>query len=186
MTLLALDAIKFHRFGLAGREPLLLMLASSLLTFAATRFYTRVARVRRWERQRRRRPPASHGCGQHADAGLRDARDRIPAAGIGVDLLAVGFGTGAAFVLDEFAFGSSPRRVLDARGPTLDRGQHHLDAARPAPADRDLAVRNPRPDRGSADDRLRRVAVSIVLSILTCLKGKLTAGLLSIFLPPIG
>jgi hypothetical protein len=26
MTVLAFDAIKFHRFGLAGREPLLLML----------------------------------------------------------------------------------------------------------------------------------------------------------------
>lgn len=48
MTVLALDAIKFHRFGLTGREPLLLMLSASLLTFAATRLYTRVARARRW------------------------------------------------------------------------------------------------------------------------------------------
>jgi hypothetical protein len=30
------------------------------------------------------------------------------------------------------------------------------------------------------------VAVSIVLSVVTCLKGKLTLGLLSIFLPPVG
>ena len=48
MTLLALDAIKFHRFGLTGREPLLLMLTASLLTFVLTRLYTRVARVRGW------------------------------------------------------------------------------------------------------------------------------------------
>jgi len=30
------------------------------------------------------------------------------------------------------------------------------------------------------------VAISIVLSVITCLKGKLTLGLLSIFLPPVG
>ena len=30
------------------------------------------------------------------------------------------------------------------------------------------------------------VAVNIVLSVITCLKGKLTLGLLSIFLPPVG
>ena len=39
---LALDAIKLHRFGLAGREPLLFLLAASVLTFGATRLYTRV------------------------------------------------------------------------------------------------------------------------------------------------
>src|SRR5665213_3592537 len=48
MALLALDAIKFHRFGLSGREPLLLMLAASLLTFVLTRSFTRVARIRSW------------------------------------------------------------------------------------------------------------------------------------------
>ena len=48
MNLLALDAIRFHRFGLVGREPLLLMLGASLLTFVLTRMYTRVARVRGW------------------------------------------------------------------------------------------------------------------------------------------
>jgi hypothetical protein len=30
------------------------------------------------------------------------------------------------------------------------------------------------------------VAIAIVLSVITCLKGKLTLGLLSIFLPPVG
>jgi hypothetical protein len=30
------------------------------------------------------------------------------------------------------------------------------------------------------------VAISIVLSIVTCLKGKLTVGLLSVFIPPVG
>jgi hypothetical protein len=45
---LALDAIRFHRFGLAGREPLPLMLAASLTTFAVTRRYTRAARARGW------------------------------------------------------------------------------------------------------------------------------------------
>ena len=43
-----MDPIEIHRFGLAGKEPLLLLLAASLLTFAGTRIYTRLARLRGW------------------------------------------------------------------------------------------------------------------------------------------
>src|ERR1700690_3508184 len=98
MTVLALDAIRLHRFGLAGREPLLLMLAASLSTFAATRLYTRAARVRHW------------GSGQVGDVHLHHMvvgtvltlicgmlEIAFQPRDIGVDILAVGFGTGAAF-----------------------------------------------------------------------------------------
>src|SRR4029079_15700549 len=40
--------VTIHQFGLAGREPLLFMLAASLLTLAGTRTYTRLARTRGW------------------------------------------------------------------------------------------------------------------------------------------
>ena len=40
--------IQIHHYGLAGREPLLLMLGASLLTLIGTRTYTRLARARGW------------------------------------------------------------------------------------------------------------------------------------------
>src|SRR5512140_1349274 len=104
MGLLALDAIRFHRYGLAGREPLLLMLGSSLLTFAVTRLYTRLARARSWRSGRVGDVHVHHmvlgnvlmlTCGMFQIA--------FQPHDIGLDLLAVGFGVGAAFVLDEFA-----------------------------------------------------------------------------------
>src|ERR1041385_345260 len=98
MSLLAVDAIKIHRFGLNGREPLLLMLAASLLTFAGTRLYTRLARVRSWGSGRVGGVHLHHRvvgnvlvliCGMLQLA--------FQPGDIGVDILSVGFGTGAAF-----------------------------------------------------------------------------------------
>src|SRR5207302_832104 len=37
-----------HAMGLAGREPLILLIAAFLLTFALTRLYTRLARIYGW------------------------------------------------------------------------------------------------------------------------------------------
>ncbi len=188
MTLLALDAIKFHRFGLAGREPLILMLTSSLLTFTATRFYTRVARVRRWESGRVGGVHLHHMvvgnvlvlvCGMLEIA--FQPRD------IGVDLLAVGFGAGAAFVLDEFALSVHLRDVY-----WTPEGRHSIEVSIIWTLLGLLLLTGTSPfgihDRTEVPRMIGfvAVAVSIVLSILTCLKGKLTAGLLSIFLPPIG
>ena len=129
MTVLALDAIKLHRFGLTGREPLLLMLAASLLTFAVTRLYTRLARVYRW------------GSGSVGDVHLHHMvvgsvltlvcgmlEIAFQPRDFGVDLLAVGFGVGAAFVLDEFALWSTcatstgrPRAATRSRSASSGR-----------------------------------------------------------------
>ena len=102
--LLALDAIRFHRFGLAGREPLLLMLAASLLTFALTRLYTRLARRRNWGSGRVGEVHVHHivlGNVLMLTSGMFviafQPRD------IGLDVFAIAFGMGAAFVLDEWA-----------------------------------------------------------------------------------
>jgi hypothetical protein len=188
MTLLALDAIKFHRFGLAGREPLILMLTSWLLTFTVTRFYTRVAWVRRWESGRVGGVHLHHMvvgnvlvlvCGMLEIA--FQPRD------IGVDLLAVGFGAGAAFVLDEFALSVHLRDVY-----WTPEGRHSIEVSIIWTLLGLLLLTGTSPFGIHDQTEVPRmigfvaVAVSIVLSILTCLKGKLTAGLLSIFLPPIG
>src|SRR5919198_544439 len=93
-----------HAMGLQGREPLLLLLAAFLITFALTRLYTRLARVHGWG-------SASTG-GIHLHhmvvgivfvlfSGLVEIAVRPD--GLGRELVAILFGVGAAFTLDEFA-----------------------------------------------------------------------------------
>jgi hypothetical protein len=188
MTVLALDAIKFHRFGLAGREPLLLMLAASLFTFAATRLYTRVARVRRW------------GSGRVGDVHLHHMvvgsvltlvcgmlEIAFQPRDFGVDLLAVGFGIGAAFVLDEFALSVHLRDVY-----WTPEGRHSIEVSIIWTLLGLMLLTGISPFGIRDQTEVPRiigfvvVVVAIGLSIVTCLKGKLTLGLLSIFLPPVG
>jgi lysyl-tRNA synthetase class 2 len=88
-----------------GREPALVMMIAFLITYALTRGYTRIARVRGWG-------SASVG-GVHmhhlvvglvlafAAGALQFAY--LPPEGFAQLLLAAAFGTGAALVLDEFA-----------------------------------------------------------------------------------
>src|SRR5712691_6274617 len=93
-----------REMGLHGREPLLLLLLAFLITFALTRLYTRLARVYGWG-------SASAG-GIHLHhmvvgivfilfSGLVEIAARP--GGLGHELLAILFGVGAAFTLDEFA-----------------------------------------------------------------------------------
>jgi len=188
LTLLALDALKFHRFGLAGREPLLLMLMASLLTFAVTRLYTRLARARRW------------GSGRLGDVHLHHMvagsvltlicgmlQIAFQPRDIGVDILAVGFGVGAAFVLDEFALSVHLRDVY-----WTPEGRHSIEVTIIWTLLGLMFLTGLAPFGIHDQTEVPRiigftvVIVAIALSIVTCLKGKLTLGLLSIFLPPIG
>ena len=188
MTVLALDAIKFHRFGLTGREPLVLMLAASLLTFAVTRLYTRLARVYRW------------GSGSVGDVHLHHMvvgsvltlvcgmlEIAFQPRDFGVDLLAIGFGIGAAFVLDEFALSVHLRDVY-----WTPEGRHSIEVSIIWTLLGLLLLTGISPFGIHDHTEIPRiigfagVTVAIVLSIITCLKGKLTLGLLSIFLPPVG
>ena len=188
MTVLALDAIRFHRYGLAGREPLLLMLAASILTFAVTRLYTRVARVRNW------------GSGSVGDVHLHHMvvgsvltlvcgmlEIAFQPRDFGLDLLAIGFGIGAAFVLDEFALSVHLRDVY-----WTPEGRHSIEVSIVWTLLGLLLLTGISPFGIHDRTEIPRiigfgvVTVAIVLSIVTCLKGKLTLGLLSIFLPPVG
>jgi len=188
MTVLALDAVRFHRFGLNGREPLLLMLAASLLTFAATRLYTRVARLRGWGSGRVGGVHLHHMvlgsvltlvCGMLMIA--FEPRD------IGVDVLAVGFGVGAAFVLDEFALSVHLRDVY-----WTPEGRHSIEASIIFMLLGLLLLTGISPFGIHDQTETPRIigfgaiVVAIGLSVVTCLKGKLTLGLISIFVPPVG
>jgi hypothetical protein len=188
MTVLALDAIRFHHFGLAGREPLLLMLGASLATFAVTRLYTRGARARGWR---------SGSVGDvhihHMVAGnvLTLTCGMLEIAfqprDIGVDLLSVGFGIGAAFVLDEFALSVHLRDVY-----WTVEGRHSIEVSIMWALLGLMLLAGVSPFGIHDQTEVPRiigfavVIANILLSIVTCLKGKLTLGLLSIFLPPVG
>ena len=188
MTLLGLDAIKIHRYGLAGREPLLLMLGASLLTFVATRVFTRIARVRSWRGSRVGDVHVHHmvlGSVLTLICGMLEIA--FQPHDIGLDLLAVGFGVGAAFVLDEFALSVHLRDVY-----WTPEGRHSIEVSIMWTLLGLLLLAGVSPFGIHDQTEIPRiigfatVIVSICLSIVTCLKGKLTLGLLSIFLPPVG
>ncbi len=188
MHLLALDAIQFHRLDLNGREPLLLLLSASLLTFAATRSYTRIARIRQWGSGRVGDVHVHHlviGNVLTLVCGLLEIA--FQPRDIGVDILAIGFGIGAAFVLDEWALTVHLRDVY-----WTPEGRHSIEVSIVWALLGALLLTGLAPfgiHDGTEAPRavgFAVVAVNIVLSFFTCLKGKLTLGLLSIFLPPVG
>jgi predicted MFS family arabinose efflux permease len=180
--------IQIHHLGLAGRESLLIMLTASLLTLVGTRTYTRLARVRGWRSGRVGDVHVHHlvvGIVLALIAGMLDIALRP--GGFGREVLAFVFGAGAAFILDEFAlsvhlrdvyWSSEGRRSIEVSLMWVLLGALLLVGISPFGIHDSSEV--PRAVGFAI------VAVSIVLSVVTCLKGKLTLGLLSIFLPPVG
>jgi hypothetical protein len=188
MTIVALDAIRIHRFGLGGREPLLLMLAASIVTFGLTRLYTRIARVRQWRSGRVGEVHVHHmvaGSVLTLVCGMLEIA--FQPRDVGVDLFAVGFGIGAAFVLDEFALSLHLRDVY-----WTPEGRHSIEASIIWALLGVMLLAGLAPFGIHDQTETPRiigfviVVAAIGLSIVTCLKGKLTLGLVSIFLPPIG
>jgi amino acid transporter len=186
--LLAIDAIRIHRFGLAGREPLLLLLTASLLTFAVTRSYTRLARVHSWRSGRVGDVHLHHlvlGNTLTLVCGMLELA--FQPRDIGLDILSIGFGTGAAFVLDEWALTVHLRDVY-----WTPEGRHSIEVSIMWALLGGLLLTGVSPFGIHDGTEVPRaigfavVAVNIVLSVITCLKGKLTLGLLSVFLPPVG
>jgi predicted MFS family arabinose efflux permease len=104
----------------------------------------------------------------------------------GRELLAVIFGAGAAFILDEFALSVHMRDVY-----WTPEGRSSIEVSLMWVLLGALLLVGISPFGIHDKSEVPRivgfavVAVSIVLSVVTCLKGKLTLGLLSIFLPPV-
>jgi hypothetical protein len=180
--------ITIHHYGLAGREPLLLMLAASLLTLVTTRTYTRLARVRGWASGRVGNVHVHHlvvGIVLALVAGMLEIA--LQPGEFGRELFAVIFGAGAAFILDEFALSVHLRDVY-----WTTAGRHSIEVSIMWVLLGSMLLVGVSPfgiHDGTEGPRIVGfvvVAVNILLSVVTCLKGKLTLGLLSIFLPPVG
>ena len=180
--------IQIHHLGLAGRESLLLMLAASLLTLVGTRTYTRLARARGWRSGRVANVHVHHlvvGIILALVAGMLDIALRP--GGFGREVLAFVFGVGAAFILDEFALSVHLKDVY-----WTTEGRSSIEVSLMWVLLGALLLVGISPfgihdhSEGPRAVGFAVVAISIVLSVVTCLKGKLTLGLLSIFLPPIG
>jgi hypothetical protein len=183
-----MDPVEIHRFGLAGRESLLLMLAASLLTFGVTRLYTRLARTHGWRSGRVGDLHFHHmvvGTVLVLVSGMLDLSLRP--GGLARELLAVAFGVGAAFILDEFALSLHVRDVY-----WTPEGRHSVEVSIMWGLLGLLLLVGISPFGIHDSSEVPRivgfaiVAINIVLAVVTCLKGKLTFGLLSVFLPPVG
>lgn len=172
----------------AGKEPLLLLIFSFLITFALTRLYTRLARSRDW------------GSGSVQGVHLHHmvigilivlASGLVAFAawpnGIGREILGIAFGSGAALTLDEFALSLYLKDVYWS-----PEGRSSVDATVMGVMLAALLLVGVSPfgihDQtvGGRWAAVGLIALNIVLAAVTFLKGKLMLGMLSIFVPLIG
>jgi lysyl-tRNA synthetase class 2 len=167
-----------------GREPALVMLAAFAITYALTRGYTRIARVRGWG--------STHVGGVHMHhlvVGLVLAFGAgaiqfayLPDEGLLQLLLAAAFGTGAALVLDEFALVFHLNDVY-----WEEEGRKSVDAVVLGVAFGALFLLHAAPLGQNADGP--RWLLTVVLLIHLCvvvvcaLKGKLYLATFGVFMP---
>src|SRR5207244_2833367 len=145
---------------------------------------TRVARVRRWGSGRVAEIHVHHmvaGTVLTLVCGMLEIA--FQPLDFGLDLLSVGFGVGAAFVLDEFALSVHLRDVY-----WTAEGRHSIEVSIIWTLLGLMLLAGISPFGIHDQTEIPRmigfivVIIAIVLSIVTCLKGKLTLALLSIFL----
>jgi len=182
------DPVEIHRDRLADKDALLLLLGSSFGTFALVRLYTRLARHVGWK--------GTHIGGVHVHhmvlglvlvlaSGMVNIALSLSDAGR--EAVAVIFGVGGAFILDEFALSFHLRDVY-----WTEEGRRSIDASIMWLLLGLLLLVGISPFGIHDQTVIPRwigvvvVAINIVLSIITCLKGKLTFGLVSVFVPPVG
>jgi lysyl-tRNA synthetase, class II len=182
------DPVEIHRYGLAGRNALLLLLGASLATFVFVRIYTRLQRRYRWRSGELGGVHVHHmvvGVVIVLAAGMADIS--LQPGDTGRAIIAVIFGIGGAFILDEFAltfhlrdvyWTEEGRRSIEASVIWLLLGALLLVGVSPFGIHDKTVI--PRTIGFSV------IAANVVLSVITCLKGKLTLGLVSVFLPPVG
>jgi hypothetical protein len=169
-----------------GREPAFLMLVAFILTYAGTRFYTRIGRKRGW------------GSGSVGGVHLHHLMPGVVMSlaagalviafepvGIPLGLLAIVFGAGAALTLDEFAMLLHLDDVY-----WTEEGRLSIDACLAAVAFLGLALLATSPFKQSGSEQGRWAAVAAiatagVLVVVTMMKGKLKMGLIGIVVPPV-
>lgn len=171
-----------------SREPTALLLAAFVATFVLTRGYTRAARLRGWGSGSVGGIHLHHivvGIVMVLLSGLIEIASRP--GGLGRDAVAVVFGTGGAFVLDEFALSLYLRDVYWS-----EEGHGSIDASLLGVLLAALLLVGLSPFGVHDGGHLPRligfvlVASNVVLSLVTFAKGKLTLGLLAVFVPGVG
>jgi hypothetical protein len=174
----------------AGKEPLFLLLLAFLITFALTRLYTRLARIRGWGSGSVGGVHLHHmvvGIVLVLAAGLAAIAYNPDAQGRGRDLIGILFGVGAALVLDEFALSLYLRDVY-----WLPEGRKSVDACLLGFAAAGLMLVGISPfgtDQSAASGRwvaLVDIGVNVLFAVLTFTKGKIALGLISLFIPVLG
>ncbi|MDQ3893782.1 MAG: hypothetical protein M3292_03820 [Actinomycetota bacterium] len=172
-----------------GKEPLILLLLSFLITFALTRLYTRLARLYGWG------SGSVHGVHlHHMVIGIILALVSgtiviaVTPGSPAIELLAIGFGAGAALTLDEFALWLYFKDVYWS-----EQGRSSIDATIMAVMFAGLLLVGISPfGLEQAEGELPRtvafaaVGFNALLALITFLKGRLIVGLLSIFVPLAG
>src|SRR6266540_2462644 len=170
------------------REPAALLLTAFLVAFVLTRAYTRVARARGWGSGSVGGVHLHHivvGIVLVLVSGLIEFASRP--GGLGRDALAVSFGVGGAFVLDEFALSLYLRDVYWS-----EEGHGSIDASLMGVLLAGLLLVGLSPFGVHDGGRVPRlaafalVAANIALALVTFSKGKLTLGLLAVFVPGAG
>jgi hypothetical protein len=171
-----------------SREPTALLLAAFLITFVLTRAYTRIARIRGWGSASANGVHVHHmvvGIILVLVCGLIEIATRP--TDLGRDAIAVFFGIGAAFTLDEFALWLYLRDVYWS-----EEGHRSVDASVMGVLFAGLLLVGLSPfdvhDGGRAPRLVAFIVVgaSILFALVTFAKGKLTLGLLAVFMPPVG
>ena len=168
----------------SGREPIYVTLAAFLVTFALTRGYTRIARVRGWG--------SAHMSGVHVHhvvvgivlvivSGLLLIGLQLE-QGFWQLLFCAAFGSGAAFVLDEFALVFHLQDVYWSA-----EGRSSVDAVVVAVLLSSLLMLHLVPFTGNHDaSRWTLVAVltaHVLVVVVALLKGKLVPGIAGAFVP---
>jgi hypothetical protein len=171
-----------------SREPTALLLSAFVVTFVLTRGYTRIARVRGWGSGNIGGVHLHHivvGIVLVLLSGLIEIASRP--GGAGREVLAIAFGVGGALVLDEFALSLYLRDVYWS-----EEGHGSIDASLLGVLLAALLLVGLSPfgvHDGGHLPRLIGFAVvtsNVVLALATFAKGKLTLGLLAVFVPGVG
>jgi hypothetical protein len=173
-----------------GKEPLFLLLLAFLITFALTRGYTRIARIRRWGSGSVGGVHLHHmvvGIILVLGAGLAAIAYDPDAQGRGRDLIGILFGIGAALVLDEFALSLYLRDVYWS-----PEGRKSVDACLLGVAVASLMLVGISPfgtDQSAASGRwalFADIGLNVLFAVITMAKGKIALGLIGVFIPLLG
>jgi hypothetical protein len=165
----------------AGREPALMMWLGFMFAFLGTRFYTRMARARRWGSGSVGGVHLHHlvpGVVMSLLAGALMVATRPD--GVWLEILAIVFGAGSALILDEFAMLLHLHDVYWTRD-----GRSSIEACLLAASILGLAIlaTSPTDEGGGHWGAVVYLVLLGLVVVISMLKGKVKLGLVGIIFP---